>query len=272
MELPGGIRQNGSGLRRDFAFKPVTGEVEMAVAESGEGAMSLSAWVTSALTASLQHIGGLSVEWTLVHRLSVGDRQFLMRRLADIWGLDAVWLTSPCGRCKELFDIFIRQSELPTKPAGPGFPFASVQLDGRDFRLRTPNGEDQEAVAGIQDGNEAARSLSRRLFVDAASDQPELLSDEALSRIEYAVEAVAPEVATLAQADCPQCGQGNQVEVDPYLCLSMIDETLLSEIHDLAAVYHWSESEILALPRKRRRKYLQLVDGLRGVQRQVDAP
>jgi hypothetical protein len=36
-------------------------------------------------------------------------------------------------------------------------------------------------------------------------------------------------------------------------------------VHVLASTYHWSERQILGLPRSRRRLYLDLIDRSRGV-------
>ncbi len=35
---------------------------------------------------------------------------------------------------------------------------------------------------------------------------------------------------------------------------------VVEEVHALAFHYHWAEQEILALPRSRRRRYLDLID------------
>ena len=53
--------------------------------------------------------------------------------------------------------------------------------------------------------------------------------------------------------------------LDPYVCLGAADGGLFLDIHILASVYHWSEREILAMPRERRRLYLSLVDRSRGM-------
>ena len=41
--------------------------------------------------------------------------------------------------------------------------------------------------------------------------------------------------------------------------------SLLADVHRLAWHYHWSEAEILALPRGRRAHYLALIDAARGM-------
>ena len=79
------------------------------------------------------------------------------------------------------------------------------------------------------------------------------------------LETVAPEVALRAHADCPQCEAPNEIWLDPYISVREHGGDLLEEIHTLASAYHWSEAEILRLPRSRRQAYLRLVERARGV-------
>ena len=264
--LPGGVWLKGE-VRRTFAFKPLCGHVELAVAEGLERSDIVPRRVTGALSAALEHIGRQDPAWDLVHGLSVGDRQFLVRKLAAHMGFDSIWLSASCGPCGALFDFLVRQSELPTKPASEVYPFTEVETSVGVCRLRVPTGADQEAVAGLEEGKESFRVLLRRLVVrpSGGEEQPEGFTEQDIAAIDAALEAVAPEVATKAQAACPECGRTNLIHVDPYVYLNLGSVALLAEIHRLASAYHWGEAEILALPTSRRRKYLQLVDRTRGM-------
>ncbi len=266
MNLPGGVLLNGE-LWRTFAFKPVSGDVELAVAEAASGSATVPSRVTAVLTAALEHVGGEAPTWRRLHGLSVGDRQFLVRHLSAHLGVDGIWLSARCAACEGMFDFFIQQSALPAKPAGEGYPFAEVDTSVGKCCLRVPTGADQEAVAEITDEEDSIRVLVRRLVMKPEPDAGDFdaFTEEDLHVIEAALEAVAPEVATEAQVVCPECGQVNRISVDPCVCLDIGGKTLFSEIHLLASTYHWGESEILALPRARRHKYLQLVDRASGM-------
>jgi hypothetical protein len=268
MLLPGGLWRDGS-RRRDFAFRPMTGEVELAMAETAQDG-GVPARVTAVLAAALEHVGGEPAEPDLVRGLWVGDRQFLARQLAARLGRDEVWLTAACGRCGEGFDFQVRQSALPVKEAGPEEPRAEVETRLGPCRLRPPTGADQEAVAAIADDAEALRALAARCLVsvEEAPSQagfPIELDDEELAAIEEALEAVSPEVALRVRARCPHCDSENDVWVDPYLGLRGRGDELFVEIHTLAAAYGWTEEQILGLPRARRQTYLRLVDRARGM-------
>lgn len=249
MLLPGGIVKDGE-RRRSFEFRPVDGTLEAALAEAA-AAPSMPRAVTSVLAAALAELGGEPVEERTVRDLAVGDRQFLARQLSVHLGHDPVWLTAVCRACGESFDFEVRQADLPVKEAGESFPYA--QAGG--LRLRVPTGADQEAIAGLPD-ERAVKILFERCRIEGDGD---------IAAAEAAIEEASPEVALAALAACPACGAGNEVAVDPYLGLPAHGEELFAEVHLLASSYHWSEAEILALPRARRRLYLRLIDRSRGL-------
>jgi predicted RNA-binding Zn-ribbon protein involved in translation (DUF1610 family) len=259
--MPGGLWRHGE-CRRDWSFRTLTGEVELSILEAGRDRRSVPQRVTAVLSAALAELGGAAAQPDTVRALSVADRQYLMRRLAVEIGMEESWIAASCPSCGAAFDLPVRHGELPAKPAGEGYHFATVETSLGPVRFRVPDGADQEAVAGIQDPNEARRALAVRCAGGALAGE---LSDEDLDRAEAALEAVAPEVVTRAQAACPDCGQPAEVILDPYVCLGAAVGGLFLDIHTLASVYHWSEREILAMPRERRRLYLSLVDRSRGM-------
>jgi hypothetical protein len=271
MNLPGGLWHEGR-RHREFAFKPLTGAVEVALAEVSLETASMPEVVTQALVATLRHVNHLEATPTLIDTLSVGDRQFLVQQLAGWLEMDTVWMTSACARCGEHSDFPVHFSELPVKEAGVGYPFAQVATSRGNACWRVPTGADQKAVAAVSTEQDAARLLLARCLVEITGHDEELttqwvadLSPEDLAQVESSLEAVAPEVITAVQVSCVACGQDSQVGIDPYLCLQGRQEAISADIHTIACTYHWSEAEILALPQKRRRRYLRLIDRARGV-------
>ena len=249
MSLPGGIVRDGE-RRRSFGFRPVDGTLEAALAEAA-AAPSMPRAVTSVLAAALAELGGEPAGEEMIRNLAVGDRQFLVRQLSVYLGHDPVWLTADCRACGESFDFEVRQADLPVKEAGESFPYAEVG----GLRLRVPTGADQEAIAGLSD-ERAVKTLFERCRIEGDGD---------MATAEAAIEEASPEVALAALAGCPACGASNEVAVDPYLGLPAHSEELFAEVHLLASSYHWSEGEILALPRARRQLYLRLIDRSRGL-------
>jgi hypothetical protein len=267
MLLPGGL-PTSAGVQRDFTWKPLAGTVELAMAEAALDSDDVPAQVSATLVAALATLGAEPVTPERVDELSVGDRQFLMRRIAVRLDMNSLWLTATCRGCGADFDFRIENNALPVKPAGSGYPFVEVETQWGRCRLRLPSGADQRAVVGLVDTDEAMRVLVSRclLTVDGQAPSPHVVFEPAdLARIDQAMEAVAPEVATQAQAPCAKCGLVNPVSVDPYACLWQGGNEIYREVHTLAWYYHWSEEVILGMPTARRRRYLRLIDQARGM-------
>ncbi|MDH3403452.1 MAG: hypothetical protein OES32_06420 [Acidobacteriota bacterium] len=268
MLLPGGVWRNGEWLR-EFAFEPLTGAIELALATIGEPGRSRPEKVTAALAAALREVGGSPATPESVRRLTIADRQFLTRQLAAQLGRDGLWLTARCGHCDAHYDFYVEQSILPAKQGRADSPYVTVETSRGRCRLRLPTGADQEAVAALDEPDGALAALVERCLVavgesevDAEDGMRPPFDDDDLERIDRALEEAAPEVTLWVQAACPECAGINQVWVDPYACLEDGGE-LFVEIHQLAMGYHWSESDILSLTPARRRLYLRLLDAER---------
>jgi len=260
--LPGGLVEDDQ-RQRDWTFRPVSGELELGLAEIGEQASSMPDAVTRALSTALARLAGGPPTPQRVDALCVADRQFLMHELERHLGTEARWLQARCDACGTLFDLRVDYADLPVKEAGPGFPMARVESGGCSVDLRLPTGLDQQALAHMTE-EEAAPWLLRQLAgLPAQADLP--LDEQGLRDAEEALDAVAPAVVQQLQSRCPDCAHDQVVDLDPYMVLRRGSRGLLDEIHRIAWHYHWSEAEILALPRTRRRRYLDLIDRSRGM-------
>ena len=273
MQLPGGVWHNDQ-RNRQFTFKPLTGSLELTLAEVACSNSSLPDKVTQVLSATLDQLAGQAPTFSSVETLCVADRQFIMRFLSIYLGSEQIWLTARCEHCEEQFDFMVNISELPVKEAGEGFPFASVETALGTCRIRVPNGADQRAIVSVENGKAALRILLERCMVQVpgelndgknVSDFIEKINPDDLRNIETAVEEVAPEIACMAQAACPECREVNVIGLDPYICLQQRPAKIFSEIHTLASIYHWSESDILSMTKMRRQRYLKLIDRSRGM-------
>jgi len=265
MQLPGGLLESGV-LRTDFAFKGINGQLELTLAER-DRQRSIPEQVTQILIQALDHLAGKKPKRERVAGLCVGDRQYLMRQLAVALGYDRQWMNADCHACSERFDFEIRLSQLPTKAAGEGFPEFKVQTSQGKLCLRLPSGDDQVAIADLADPAEAQQTLLQRCLISKngrAVRKRLVFEQDDLEKIDAAMEVVAPEPVTHLAANCPACSKPNTIALDPYELLNKRPSDIFSEIHTLAWHYHWSEAEILAMPKSRRNRYLALIDRSRG--------
>jgi len=264
--LPGGV-VGKHGIDRSFSFKPLTGEIELNLAESIDQ-KNLPDAVTYGLCAALEQVGGIPVQTELIGRLSVGDRQFLMRKLNLCFGHDANWYSASCCHCHVDFDFYVELSSLPVKEAGEGYPFAEVETSLGRCYFRIPNGEDQRVLSHLDGQEDACAALIRRclISIDNVSDIQEIeFSDSDKQQIEARLEVVAPEVGCEVQVACMECGFENTVALNSYTFINHSAKQVLADIHKIAAYYHWSEKDILTIPIERRNQYLGMINQARSM-------
>lgn len=262
-ELPGGAWREGQRVRA-ARLRPLTGALEQALQGQLDAASSWPEAVSGALTVAVASIGKEACSRELIDSLSVADRQYLLLTLARLLGGDVFWSAARCPSCQALFDLELRRSQLPVKPAAEGFPFVDVQVAGQQRQARVPTGADQLAIVHLDEARAVHELVARCLLAAPGLDPVESLSSDDIERIGSALDDVAADVGTFVATGCPECGAGHVVAVDPFGLSASGTSHLYREVHALALCYHWSEAEILALPRERRHLYLSLIEEDQG--------
>lgn len=271
--LPGGLVHEDARVRRG-RLRPVTGRLELALACAGGDDRAQR--IDRLLALAVERLGELGSPAGLVAQLCPGDREYLLVRLAVALRGPQQWLSVPCRGCGELLDLSLDLGALPVSEAGAGYPRCTLEVDGHALVLRAPLGEDVASGAALAlDERVAARALLLRCVVAIDGRAPsaaqlEGLSAAALERIDAALDELCPAIASRLETVCPDCGARRELELDPLELLSLEpDDALFEDVHALAMAYHWTEGQILALPRERRRLYLGLVDRDRGMTGEV---
>lgn len=243
-------------------------------------------WITEVLSRCVRSIGAVSpLSRDDVRGLLVSDRQYLLIKLRQMTFGDRFEATISCASaaCGARIDIDFALGDIPIKESRDKGPVYRMQLSRdacetsaleqgtADVVFRLPNGGDQEAIAAMLEHDErqaAAVLLGRCVYRIGSWERPGLegvarLSTRALMEIEQRMEEVAPAVELTAAGDCPECGASFAVPLD--LMRLFWDEwrisraRLLREVHYLAFHYHWSEREIMGMPRTLRREYIGIL-------------
>jgi hypothetical protein len=247
--LPGGLFVDGE-RRQDAAVRPLTGEDEAFVAHEVEG-LSPAARATALLARCLERLGSHApVGEAAVRELTAGDREALLlqlRRVSFGERLECV-LTCPEPECGERMDLELRVGDLLLEPYADARP----EYEAGGFRFRLPTGADlEEAALAAGDGLEAAERLLLERCVLAG--EPDGRLDDLMSELD-------PQADLRLELACPDCEHAFTVAFDAgdFLAreIGADREALLGEIHLLALHYHWPESELMAMPARRRRRYL----------------
>jgi hypothetical protein len=271
VELPHGLFDEDGACHRTAVLRPVTGHEELLLAELGAaelGADGGAAEVSELLAATLLRLGGYDhVDGELAGALTRGDRQFLVLQLrASLYG-DRISLVVRCPSpsCRALSDVDVRISDMAPAAAEPR-RWITCETPSGEAQVREPTGADDLATGRGDRGDRAAQLWARLVMLAGERVDAEgwrALPAATRHRIALALAdgSRAPELFFLAR--CPTCGAGLEMGLDPFALLARElksgGDRMLAEIHALAFHYHWPESEILALPRARRWRYLQLL-------------
>ena len=217
------------------------------------------------------HPGSLKSE--AISGLSAWDRDRMLATVyMRIYG-ERIESTVSCVQCHENFDLdfslpYLLESLNPENNATAEVNARQDGIygfsDGLEFRL--PTGEDEIAVMGLSQEEGEQELLTRCI-----QNSPEGVNNQnRVQEIQAVMEAIAPLIDLELDAQCPECGQEQQVHFDlqHYLLSALSGERtqLMREIHVLASTYGWSLADILNLPRSQRRSLASLVSADYGLE------
>jgi hypothetical protein len=266
--LPRGLFDHDGRRHATAVLRPVTGRLEIQLAEHED--LDASA-VSELLASAISRIGGyrdITPEHTAA--LSRGDRDYAIMQLRRSLFGDNLDLVVTCANpsCREDADLRLQVADLAPEPASAAPEIIRADTALGLVLLREPTGADDEAVAGRPQA-EASAMLWSRLILDLAGTGS--VTENGWKELDASVRHnVALALAdgqsgpSLAfTAPCPSCGAWMEIELDAPMLLAaelgVATERLFAEVHLLAYGYHWSQDEILSLPREHRWRYLELL-------------
>jgi hypothetical protein len=132
--------------------------------------------------------------------------------------------------------------------------------------MRRPTGDDQRRWQERQYASwtEAEHAVMQSLLQGSAPDALDVDQANVVSHLAVAMQELDPLPSLTMASTCPACGADGEhvLDVEALLLTELAREqrSLLREVHEVATRYGWSEQEVLALPRWRRRAYLALID------------
>ena len=249
---------------RQTHLRPLSAQDQIEFLDRDPGTIPAARMVTGLLS----KCAGLSEEEAA--GLTAGQREALLLELRALTFGDrmACLLRCPNSGCGQKLDLDLRVSQLILdSKAVPGEIYEAA-VDGWRVKFRLPDGGDQEAVAQTAYGDEQRALqvlLARCLQAVEHEGSPSREIPAALAeRISAKMAELDPQAEIALDAVCPACGRTFRTILDTatffFTEIASHARALLGEVHVLAAVYHWSEAAILAMPERRRRRYLDLVD------------
>lgn len=171
-----------------------------------------------------------------------------------------------CPNCDEPLEVTVTTDELRApgrqNMPGPSRDPATLRAEGYEVKYRPLTGRDLLAVDPASP--EARRVLLSRCVLDS-DPGVDPLPETVLERIAQRLADLDPGADTVLPLACPYCRHAwaAALDVADYLWAEVegYARRLLHEVHTLARVYGWSESEVLAVSPARRRFYLEVTAG-----------
>lgn len=192
-----------------------------------------------------------------VRRWSVARRLDALVGIRQAEGRTAEMVTVCCPVCEAPFEIEIDLGacRLPVSEANVVF-----EVDGRTVEARVPTGAEQ--ARWQRERTTWRRAAASLLHADLSSrEEPD---DRMLAALDAALAARDPLRDLALRPDCPECGASieHALDLEAHLvgCFSRRQREWLEEIATLALAYHWSETEIAAMPAWRRSFYLDRLE------------
>jgi hypothetical protein len=201
-----------------------------------------------------------ALEWSDLYVTDLDTLLLLLRQML-LGNLIRTDIVCPAADCGARIDVAFSIGEyLAHHRPGTARGVEAADESGR-FRLRNtsvsfrlPTVADQLQVAGVA---KPERELIRRCI------RPADIPTRLLRRVETAMETLAPSLSQDFQGQCPQCAINVDMyfDVQQFVLSELRDQatSIYEDVHVLALHYHWSQAEILALPRGRRVHYGEML-------------
>lgn len=210
----------------------------------------------------IQFLDSLMMKGAMGNHVNAGqivtaDRDRILAALyISIYG-SKVESTLSCQNCGQKFDLDFSLEDLLNH-----YQFVPEQVpENGTYRLepgicfRLPNGEDEILINGL------SKQDAEKILIDRCLLEGNPETDKEI--VQLKMEELAPVLNLEMQAICPECSHAQKVQFDmqSFFLLKLMQERrlLINEIHCIASHYHWSQKEILDLPRNLRKQYMALI-------------
>lgn len=289
IELPGGYFFEDGRCEREVELRPLCGTDEewLLTIDKDLPVITLTILLLARCVVRISGIRRITHEH--VSRLLIVDKDYLLLQLLRASYGDRVEAVLSCtaADCQAKIDMDFDIRNVPIEGDRQNLPSCRFFLEeqSKNSRIevawRFPNLADLEWLmkstqfdlskeATMQHTNALSRLMSRCLLgidgstqFDAAQKITERLDDKMLLQIDEEIAKRSPRIDFDFEVECPVCRHHFTTPFDPleFLLrkLQINFDSFYREIHTLALWYHWSEAEIMALSREKRRRYLGLV-------------
>lgn len=205
------------------------------------------------------------VDPSALARVCLGEREDRLLGLrASLFG-DRLEAYASCPACQTGVEVELSVRSLRERPQPVDASAVTLTAGNLRARARLPDSLDLAAVVRSGDAARARDVLLSRVVCDLQRDglpaTLDALDESDRAALSDALGEADPRAETLLGLACTDCGASwtAPLDVSAYLWRELEREVrrLLDEVAALARAYGWSEGDILAMGRRRRRAYLE---------------
>jgi hypothetical protein len=209
-------------------------------------------------------------EAAAVARLPLGRRDGRLLHLRSELTSRPLDATAACPACGERVEFDADADALAAIADGDAASVAgSLEVDGFRVAWRPPDSEDAIAASAAGSADEAEGILLGRCVSSASGPDGQVDPAELSSTVRDAVSRAMAEADPLAEVvislTCPACSTTFDADLDVaafvWAELWAQARRALHDVAVLARAFGWTETQVLALPERRRQAYLALVGG-----------
>lgn len=214
---------------------------------------------------------GTKLDRTFFWNMEIGKRTEYLLTIATLSNSSKINVNLRCSNleCQKQMEITIPLLEIIKLQQQSEKPTTEIAIASEKFSFRKPTGNDQRLWLGqhFSDEGSAILAMVQSLLVSEQRSIFQQVSSQEqhwIDTLNQVMEDIDPLVNFNLQMNCPYCGSANLQDFDlgawALQQLYGVQQQLMVTIHRLASHYHWSESEIFAIPPARRLRYLTLID------------
>ncbi len=272
VELPGGFWTSEGRLVNRMQIRPLTGADEEWLQDCPDERP------TGVVAAGLLRRCAIDDD---IDHLLIADHDYLLLQLRCVTLGNRFGLVATCLRCNSSMDVGFDADEVPLDRHRQRTRRARVSVEDS-------NGDRQRVVFHLPTVGDINAAIDRvkpemALLVECVetvngrrllSSELESVLDEVMrERLGLEMQKRASAVELGMHLKCPECAHEFDIDVDLVALileeLHYASRQVWPEVNHIAMCYHWSEADILQLPRERRRRYIGLInESVRAVGRQ----
>ena len=193
----------------------------------------------------------------LLWNLPVGKRIECLLSLLSLEGTRDMDADLRCSHCGLNVEVSLTLGELLESGRVANCEEVQIKVATGVRRFRRPTGRDQLTWLAQAYADEA--SYAAAMIESLALEDTDVPAVE----LESALDEFDPLLRAALKVVCPDCGCEGEHELDlagmALAQLQRAQDSLLAAVHLLASRYHWSETEIFAVPEWRRARYLKML-------------